>query len=138
MVFPVFLFAIALLLASTVMNRMVDEERILIGTYKALGYSDGAIAWKYVMFGTLAALLGGIPGGILGNFILSGVIAEAYLSGAAISGLAMAWYPWHILFSVVLGMLATGFIAWISVRKSLRQKTATLLLPKPPAKGTRI
>nr|WP_296153900.1 FtsX-like permease family protein [uncultured Peptoniphilus sp.] len=138
MVFPVFLFAIALLLASTVMNRMVDEERILIGTYKALGYSDGAIAWKYVLFGTLAALLGGIPGGILGNFLLSSVVAEAYLSGASISGLAMSWYPMHIVFSVVLGMLATGFIAWISARKSLRHKTAILLLPKPPAKGTRI
>lgn len=138
MVFPVFLFAIALLLASTVMNRMVDEERILIGTYKALGYSDGAIAWKYVLFGTLAALLGGIPGGILGNFLLSSVVAEAYLSGASVSGLAMGWYPMHIVFSVILGMLATGFIAWISARKSLRQKTATLLLPKPPAKGTRI
>lgn len=138
MVFPVFLFAIALLLASTVMNRMVDEERILIGTYKALGYSDGAIAWKYVLFGTLAALLGGIPGGILGNFLLSSVVAEAYLSGASVSGLAMSWYPMHIVFSVVLGMLATGFIAWISARKSLRHKTATLLLPKLPAKGTRI
>ena len=138
MVFPVFLFAIALLLASTVMNRMVDEERILIGTYKALGYSDGAIAWKYMLFGTLAALLGGIPGGILGNFLLSSVIAEAYLSGASVSGLAMGWYPMHIVFSVILGMFATGFIAWISARKSLRHKTATLLLPKPPAKGTRI
>lgn len=61
-VFPVFLFAIAMLLASTVMNRMVDDDRMIIGTYKALGYSNGATRQKYLRFGTLAALIGGMPG----------------------------------------------------------------------------
>ncbi|MDY6045137.1 MAG: FtsX-like permease family protein [Peptoniphilus sp.] len=137
-VFPVFLFAVALLLASTVMNRMVDEDRTLIGTYKALGYSKGAIASKYVTFGTAAALLGGIPGGIAGNFLLSKAIADAYLSGGSYSALAMAWYPATMLISIGIGMFATGFVAFVSIRRSLAQKTATLLLPKRPAKGTRI
>lgn len=138
MVFPVFLFAVALLLASTVMNRMVDERRLMIGTYKSLGYSDSAVASKYVIFGTAAALIGGIPGAIAGNFLLSSAIADAYFGGSIFPGLAMKWYGVNIAISILLGMLATGLIAWIGVRKSLKLKTAQLLVPKPPAKGTRI
>lgn len=40
------------------MTRMVDEQRTQIGTLKALGYSDGAIAWKYISYSGSAALLG--------------------------------------------------------------------------------
>ena len=137
-VFPVFLFAIAMLLASTVMNRMVDDDRMVIGTYKALGYKNGAIADKYVRFGTFAALLGGIPGAFLGNFILSRVIAEAYLASGIFDHLSMALYPGRILLAILIGMVATGLVAYVSVRRSLRLKTAALLMPKPPAKGTRI
>ena len=137
-VFPVFLFAIAMLLASTVMNRMVDDDRTVIGTYKALGYNNGAIADKYVRFGTLAALLGGIPGAFLGNFLLSKVIAEAYLASGIFDQLSMALYPGHILFAILIGMVATGLVAYVSVHRSLKLKTAALLMPKPPAKGTRI
>ena len=137
-VFPVFLFAIAILLASTVMNRMVDDDRMVIGTYKALGYNNGAIADKYVRFGTLAALLGGIPGAFLGNFLLSKVIADAYLASGIFDHLAMGLYPGRILLAILTGMVATGLVAYVSVRRSLKLKTAALLMPKPPAKGTRI
>lgn len=137
-IFPVFLFAIALLLASTVTNRMVEEQRIQIGTYKALGYGNMDIAAKYVKFGSLAALLGGIPGALAGNFFLSRVIADAYFSGGAFFGLSMGLYPLHIVLAIAAGILATGLIAFLSVRGSLTERTATLLLPKQPAKGTRI
>ena len=137
-VFPVFLFAIAMLLASTVMNRMVDDDRMVIGTYKALGYNNGAIADKYVRFGTLAALLGGIPGAFLGNFLLSKVIADAYLASGIFDHLAMGLYPGRIFLAILTGMVATGLVAYVSVRRSLKLKTAALLMPKPPAKGTRI
>lgn len=137
-VFPVFLFSIAMLLASTVMNRMVDEARIWIGTYKALGYDNGVIGRKYVRFGTLAALLGGIPGAFLGNYLLSRVIADAYLSSGIFDQLSMELYPGHIIFAVLIGMVATGLVAYVSVWRSLKLKTAALLLPKQPAKGTRI
>ena len=137
-VFPVFLFAIAMLLASTVMNRMVDDDRMVIGTYKALGYNNGAIADKYMRFGTLAALLGGIPGAFLGNFLLSKVIADAYLASGIFDHLAMGLYPGRILLAILTGMVATGLVAYVSVRRSLKLKTAAILMPKPPAKGTRI
>ena len=40
-VFPVLFFLVAALVSLTAMTRMVEEQRIQIGTLKALGYSDG-------------------------------------------------------------------------------------------------
>ena len=48
-VFPVFFLAIAILVSLTSMTRMVDEERTYIGTLKALGYKNMAIASKYLI-----------------------------------------------------------------------------------------
>ena len=48
------------------MTRMIDEQRTQIGTLKALGYSDGTIAWKYMSYSGGAALLGCALGFALG------------------------------------------------------------------------
>ena len=42
-VFPFIFFLVAALVALTTMTRMVEEERSLIGTYKALGYGKRRI-----------------------------------------------------------------------------------------------
>ena len=42
-IFPVMFFLVAALISLTTMTRMVEEERIQIGTLKALGYSKGAL-----------------------------------------------------------------------------------------------
>ncbi len=41
--FPFIFFLVAALVALTTMTRMVEEERMLIGTFKALGYSRARI-----------------------------------------------------------------------------------------------
>ena len=43
-VFPFMLFLVAALVALTTMTRMVEDERVQMGTYKALGYSSWRIA----------------------------------------------------------------------------------------------
>ena len=47
-VFPLIFFLVAALISLTTMTRMVEEERTLIGTLKALGYSKKSIAAKYL------------------------------------------------------------------------------------------
>ena len=49
-VFPLFFFAVAALVCITTMTRMVDEQRTVIGTLKALGYGRGAILSKYLFY----------------------------------------------------------------------------------------
>ena len=49
-------FLVAALISLTTMTRMVEEQRIQIGTLKALGYSKAAIAGKYIFYALLATL----------------------------------------------------------------------------------
>ena len=55
-VFPIFFFLIAALVCSTTMTRMVDDERGQIGTYRALGYTNGRIMAKYLIYSGSSAL----------------------------------------------------------------------------------
>ena len=59
---PVVFFVVAVLISLTTMTRMVEEERGLIGLYKALGYGRGRILSKYVVYASAACLAGGIAG----------------------------------------------------------------------------
>lgn len=49
-VFPIIFLVVAILVALTTAMRMVEEERGLIGLYKALGYHRGSIMAKYVLY----------------------------------------------------------------------------------------
>ncbi len=76
--FPVVFFLVAALVALTTMTRMVDEERGIIGTYKALGYSNAKIGFKYLFYAAFATVLGSALGIGLGMYILPQVVWNAY------------------------------------------------------------
>ena len=76
--FPVVFFVIAALISLTSMTRMVEEQRVQIGTLKALGYTKLKIASKYIIYAILATLLGGIIGMLIGFRILPEIIYNMY------------------------------------------------------------
>ena len=53
-VFPVVFFLVAALMSLNSMARMVEEERVQIGTLKALGYNKRQIMRKYIVYASLA------------------------------------------------------------------------------------
>lgn len=69
-VLPIVFFVVAVLISLTTMTRMVEEERGLIGLYKALGYGRGRILSKYVVYAGAACLAGGVVGNVLGFVVL--------------------------------------------------------------------
>lgn len=58
--FPVIFYLVAVLISLTSMTRMVEEERVEIGTLKALGYTNTQIILKYVLYALLASVIGGL------------------------------------------------------------------------------
>ena len=75
-VFPVIFFLVAALICLTSMTRMVEEERIQIGTLKALGYGKFSIAAKYICYAFSATMLGSLTGLVLGQKLLPVVIDQ--------------------------------------------------------------
>ena len=77
-IFPLIFFLVAALVSLTTMTRMVESQRTEIGTLKALGYSNWAIARKYVFYALSASLIGSLIGLVLGQKLLPWVIIAAY------------------------------------------------------------
>ena len=73
-VFPVVFFVVAILISLTTITRMVEEDRGLIGTYKALGFTDREIRRKYVRYAVAASAFGSVGGTVGGFLVLPGVI----------------------------------------------------------------
>ena len=73
-VFPIVFFVIATLISLTSMTRMVEEQRVQLGTLKALGYNKMQIASKYLIYASLACIIGGSFGMVVGFQILPSII----------------------------------------------------------------
>lgn len=138
LIFPVFFFLIALLVCLTTMTRMVDEHRVLIGTYKALGYSDLDIAKKYLVYGSIASLAGSLLGVLAAYKIIMPVIFNAYSSSFLFKE-ALPLLPLRFsIMAVIISLLCTAYASLVTLRSSLDNNVATLLRPKAPKIGNRI
>lgn len=137
--FPIFFFVIATLVALTTMTRMVEEERTLIGTYKALGYSNSAIASKYIMYAFLASAVGSVAGFMLGEKLVPRVVLQAY--SVSYYGLGAPVIPFNVLFAVVpcaVAVICISLATYFACRRSLSASAAELMRPAAPRGGKRI
>ena len=138
-VFPVFFFLVAALVASTTMTRMVDENRLQMGTLKALGYSNVSIAGKYLLYGIAASVLGSIVGIAVGFVVFPTIFWYAYRTMMfSIPTFTLHFYPGLALGSMALSAAVIGLATLQACRASLKEKSAALLLPRAPAAGKRI
>lgn len=138
-VFPLFFFAVAALVCTTTMTRMVEELRVENGVLKALGYGNGAIAGQYIFYAGSASLLGCIAGFIVGSKLMPMALWMVYNIMYSISRPVAFVLDWK-LFAVctVLYMFCSLGATWLVCRRMLGEQPAELIRPKSPAAGKRI
>ena len=138
-VFPLFFFLVAALVCITTMTRMVDEQRTQIGTLKALGYSDGAIAWKYISYSGSAALLGAVAGFLAGTLLFPQGIWQGYsMLYNFTPWLEYYFDPLMAAISVAAALACSVGATFFACRAELRLLPAGLMRPKAPKPGKRI
>ena len=137
--FPVLFFLVAALISLTTMTRLVEEERMQIGTMKALGYKKRLIAGKYLWYAFFATFLGSVLGVLFGEKVFPAVIVSSYkiLYPYMPDGV----YPYQMRFAFMASLVAllctlggAGLASW----RSLRAEPATLMRPPVPKAGKRI
>ena len=135
-VFPVFFLLVAALVCITTMTRMVDEERTQIGTLKALGYSNGAIASKYLLYAGSSALLGCFLGTLVGSIVFPLILWEAYKTMLFIPGRMVLTFDFGLCMVVVFSYtLVELLVTWYSCHRTLEEVPAELIRPKAPDAG---
>lgn len=138
-VFPWIFFLVAALISLTTMTRMVEEQRQQIGTLKALGYRDGAIAVKYLCYAMLATVTGAVIGVVIGEKLFPWVIMNAY--GMLYLGLPEYLTPlnWEQgLLAILTSIACTGLATLFSCWREMRAKPSELMRPEPPKNGRRV
>lgn len=137
-IFPVFFIVVAAMVSLTTITRMVEDERLQLGTFKSLGFTDRQIRMKYVIYALTASLLGSVLGVVVGIYAFPYAIYAAY-------GIMYELPP--LMIGVPWGTIAIGFVVFavLSVllaqyvcRKELGVVPAVLMRAKAPKAGKRV
>lgn len=138
-VFPVIFFLVAALVSLTTMTRMVEEQRVQIGTLKALGYSKASIASKYIVYALLATIGGSVTGVLVGEKVFPWVIIYAYK--IIYPNMDTMEIPYRIDFAVMaagLALFCTLAATILSCYRELAAHPAELMRPAAPKQGKRV
>ena len=137
-VIPIVFFVVAVLISLTTMTRMVEEERGLIGLYKALGYSRRRILSKYVLYAGAACLAGGLVGNLLGFVVLPLILFTIFQTMYALPAFLLQFDVAYAVGSVALFALGIVGATALTCRRELAEQPAALMRPKAPKAGSRI
>lgn len=137
-IFPIFFFLVAALVSLTTMTRMVEEERIQIGTLKALGYRRKTIMSKYLLYCGTATILGCVLGLIAGYGLLPTAVFRAYESQYALPELVLQFHYPYAALSCGLEILCTLGATWLACSHTLKERPAALMILRAPKAGKRI
>ena len=138
-VFPVLFFLVAALVSLTTMTRMVEEQRIQIGTLKALGYSKFWIAVKYVGYALAATLGGSVAGVLFGQKVFPYIIVTAYkIMYTHIPDVVIPYDMGYALAASGAAILCTMAATISACYRALMAQPAELMRPEAPKSGKRV
>lgn len=126
-----FLF-IAMLSVITTMTRIIKNQKLEIGTLKALGFSKYKITIHYVGYGFWVALLGALLGILLGRYFLGSVFLNIEMSFFEMPEGRVFIKPLTYVASLLV-VIVTSIITFLTCYKELRKKPADSLRNELPS-----
>lgn len=137
-VFPLVFFLVALLISFISISRMIEEDRLEIGTLKGLGYSNFNIYLRNIFYSFLAVFLGSIIGMLIGFNLLPRVVWYIYASMFTMDSILISFNWYYALIGFSLSSILICGSSFITTKNILKEKTAMLLRPKSPKAGKKI
>ena len=115
----------------TTMTRMTSNQRIQIGTLKALGFSKRKITWHYVSYGMVISAAGSILGAIVGlltlPYLFLPTMCEYYILPEWKTGVSDKSY-----YAIALAIVVATIVSYLACRKELKDMPAITLKPAAP------
>lgn len=136
--FPLIFFLVAALVALTTMTRMVEDQRVQMGTLKALGYSQGTIAAEYIAYAALATVIGGVLGSLVGFELFPSVVGSTYSIMYRMPNFQTPFIPEIAWMAIAFAVVCTVGATIAACIGSLKEVPATLMRPKAPKAGKRV
>jgi putative ABC transport system permease protein len=130
-IFSGLFIAIALLCVVTTMARIVRKDRTQIGVMKALGFSDKRIAWHYISYALVLAVLGSVTGVALGLLAFGRLFIEMEAVFFEVANLHTG-LDYSILVMAIFTVLITCLTCYLVVRGYVTQPAAEILRVERP------
>ncbi|MBQ9990476.1 MAG: hypothetical protein IJP31_05995 [Lachnospiraceae bacterium] len=137
-VFTIVFFVVAILISLTTVTRMVEEERGLVGTYKALGFTDAEIRRKYVVYAFSASMAGGLLGDFCGFVVLPKILFLFFEVMYLLPQYHIQFIPSSGTVGVILFMAGIVGAAIWACEAELKHLPAQLMRPKAPRLGSKV
>ncbi|MBQ3222661.1 MAG: ABC transporter permease [Clostridia bacterium] len=137
-VFPLLSYSVAAMIVVSTLRRMIEKERLQIGTLKSLGYTDRQIRRHYLSYALIPSAIGSVAGLFLGVAIIPGMLWDIVCTNIRVPGKI---YPPISPLSWAATLLTIGLSLYIcmhSYNQAAKECTAELLRPRPPKSGSRI
>ncbi|MBR5560550.1 MAG: FtsX-like permease family protein [Clostridia bacterium] len=138
LIFPILAYAVAGLIVMTTLSRMIDNQRLQMGTLKALGFSAGQIRGHYLSYAVVPSFIGALLGTVIGHVTLPPLLWDALMMQSEMPYRLRPPISLPAWGMVALTVVMSVAICYYTYRKSARETTAALLRPKPPKDGKRI
>ena len=133
-IMPVIFLGVAALVLNVLMTRLAERQRSIVGTLKAIGYSDRRILVHFLGFGLAVGVAGGLAGNLLG-VTLAAAMVEMYKDFFQFPAFVYRAHPLLLLtglaISVFFSVAGTAKGAWAV----LRLQPAEAMRQKPPERG---
>lgn len=137
-VFPLLAFAVSSMIVLTTITRLIDSQRMQLGTLKALGYGGNKVTRHYLSYAVYPSIVGALLGLAVGRLTLPQMLwdmeASHYVFPYQLRA-PVSLAAWGVC---ALAVALSCLVCYTAYRKAAREVTASLLRPKPPKDGNRI
>jgi len=133
-IMPCIFLAVAAMVLNVLLRRLAEQQRTVVGTLKALGYSDRQVFVHFLKFGLAVGLAGGLVGCGAGHWLAEG-LTYMYRQVYEFPELVNRFYPELLLIAVGISLGCAVLGSLQGTRAVLRLKPAEAMRPKPPKKG---
>ncbi len=133
-IMPAIFLGVAALVLNIVMIRLTQRQRAIIGTLKALGYSNRSVMSHYLLFGVLVGVIGGLAGGAMGVG-LAHVMIVMYEEFFQFPRFLVSYHTdlWAVGIAISVLFAVVGTVR--GVLEVLRLHPAEAMRQKPPERG---
>lgn len=133
-IMPLIFLAVSAMALSVLLRRLVERQRVTIGTLKALGYSNARLFRHFIFFGLIVGFVGGLIGCVIGIGLRQSMI-NLYAEFYHFPKYIIEAHPELMLQAVGISVLFAVVGALRGARRVLRLQPAESMRAKPPEKG---
>lgn len=133
-IFPSIFLAVAAVVLNALMLRLARQQRTIVGTLKALGYSDLQVFAHYLKFGLALGIVGGLLG-VLGSIGDTLLMTTMYRWFFQFPHLAANIHGDAAVLGIGINALCALGGTWFGAGQMLRLAPAAAMRPEPPKHG---